>query len=59
MSMIDEIMQNVGKITRKFDSLSKVVDYVNEELIPSIFGDKTEKIFEMNKKAIEDFIAKI
>ena len=59
MASIDEIIQNVGKITRKFDSLSKVVDYVNEELVPSLFGEKTEEIFEKNKKAIDDFIAKL
>ncbi|MHA1820937.1 MAG: hypothetical protein ACTSU2_04495 [Promethearchaeota archaeon] len=52
----DEIIQNTAKVIKRFDELGKVVDFVNEELIPEIFKDKTEEVYELNWTLVKNIV---
>jgi hypothetical protein len=53
---ITTVVQEVGKFTRKVDSLSKAVDYVAMELMPQIFGDKVDEVYRSTRKTMDYFI---
>ncbi|MHA1340842.1 MAG: hypothetical protein ACTSRZ_12645 [Promethearchaeota archaeon] len=53
---MEEFFQQIGKIVERFDSLSKVVDFVHEEITPRVFKEKTSEIFELNKKIVDNIL---
>ena len=50
---LQEIVQEVGKFTRKVDKLSKAVDYVTVELMPQVFGDKINDAYRQTRKSLD------
>ena len=53
---MEELIQKLGKISERFNSLSKIVDFIQEELTPRIFKENTFEIFEINKKMVDKIL---
>jgi hypothetical protein len=51
------ILQEVGKFTRKVNSLSKILDFTIEEVIPKIFKEKTDDVLKITKGQLDYFLA--
>ncbi|MHA1476233.1 MAG: hypothetical protein ACTSQ5_13740 [Promethearchaeota archaeon] len=52
---VSDMISDIKKNRKKFDKLSKLVDYVVEEAMPKVFGKNIEKAYENSKKTA-DFI---
>ena len=55
-----EVVREFGKFSRKVNTLSKAVDFVIEEAMPTIFKDENiEKVYEQYKKQLDFFMRHI
>ena len=51
------LTQEVGKFTRKINSLSKAVDYLSTELLPQVVGEtKVDEVYRNTKKGLDYFM---
>jgi anaerobic glycerol-3-phosphate dehydrogenase len=50
---LQEVVQEIGKFTRKVDKLSKAVDYVTVELMPQVFGNKINDVYRQTRKSLD------
>jgi hypothetical protein len=53
---LSNMVQEIGKVTRNFNTLSKIVDYVSLDLMPKMFGEKVDEVYRQTKKNIDNFI---
>ncbi|MCP4762245.1 MAG: hypothetical protein GY870_10730 [archaeon] len=54
---MEKFIQNTNKLMNKFNSLSKVVEFVAEELSPKVFGEENlEKLNELSKKIVDEIV---
>lgn len=53
---LSNMVQEIGKVTRNFNTLSKLVDYVSLDLMPKLFGEKVDEVYQQTKKNIDNFI---
>ncbi len=51
-----KLVQNFSENIRNLDSLSKLIDYSIEEVMPKMFGKNIEKAYENSKKHIDYFM---
>lgn len=56
VNKMEEIMQNIGRLSKKFNSLGRVVDYINEEVTPKVFKEKTEEVFDSSMKILKKLL---
>ena len=54
-----DIMGEIMNFSRKVNKLSKAVDYVVEEVIPAIFKENTDKVYQILWKEINDGAMKL
>jgi hypothetical protein len=53
---LSNMVQEIGKFTRNFNTLSKIVDYISLDLMPKMFGDNVDEVYRQTKKNIDNFI---
>ena len=56
---MEKFIQEASGLIKKFNSLDKIADFVLEEVIPSAYGEKTEKAYELNMKILKDVLSLI
>lgn len=59
MSFIEKAIQEGSKLAKKFSSIPKIVEFLNDELPEKVFKDKVDEFFEMGKKVVDEVINRI
>lgn len=54
--MFEKIIQDSNRIAKRIGTLPKFVDYLHEELTPQVFKEKTEEVYEVNRKIVDQIL---
>ncbi|MHA1728855.1 MAG: hypothetical protein ACTSWY_09005 [Promethearchaeota archaeon] len=59
MVNVEDLIQRTNNFIGKINTPGKILDYVTEEITPKMFKEKTEQVYELGQKIIDEFIHRL